>query len=69
MVNKDKAHNTSVSSLINATLSQNVPFTHRNSYSASIMVLLLNPILSSKPRIGDDLWLAHNGFSALHKYH
>ena len=25
-------------------------------------------ILSSQPRIGDNLWLTHNGFSARHKY-
>ena len=47
-------------------------FTNRSSCSACIMVLYLwtplCPILSSQPRIGNNLWLARNGFSARHRY-
>ena len=48
-------------------------FTNRSNYSTCITVLPLDPfvppILSSQPRIGDNLRLAHNGFNARHKYH
>ena len=48
-------------------------FTNQSSYSACMMVLLLNPFVSpfflhNCVYIGDDLWLVRNDFNARHKY-
>ena len=61
-----------ISSLINVALSRDVPFHQPQQlqclHHGATFVPLCASILSSQPRICDDLQLTSNGFSARHKY-
>ena len=61
-----------ISSLINVASSQDVPFHQLQQlqclHHGTTIEPLCVPILSSQPRIGGNLRLAHNGFSVRHQY-
>jgi len=62
-----------ISSLINIISSWDVPFHQLQQlqclHHGDTFESLCAPIFSSQPYIGENLWLAHNGFSVRHKYH
>jgi len=61
-----------ISSLIKVTSSQDVPFHQLQQlqclHHGATFKPLCAPIHSSQLHIGDDVWLARNGFNARHRY-